>query len=284
MQNDKWFSSFKKGFVTCFVICGAIAGVAGYLIDRLLDLKEAEIDRARAELARVVDVSEKYQKEQVLRTRAESDAASLEATVQRFNAEKWPEKYRAERVAHQATTERLAVLQARYEGLAKQVEEGAADTTEDLEIAQLKTELEIVTTELQRIRELYTKLPEEPRDAPRVVQQLPVRVEVVFRESTEDLARRVCDALKSADFDAQTVSFEGWSSAVNARLAGESHEPFPHRSLLVRDRVAPWLNKIQNVVSSVAGGAPLETPTIGDGTIKALGLAPEEAVIMLLKE
>ena len=60
MQNDKWFSSFKKGFVTCFVICGAIAGVAGYLIDRLLDLKEAEIDRASSQRQLHFPLSDNY--------------------------------------------------------------------------------------------------------------------------------------------------------------------------------------------------------------------------------
>lgn len=166
-----WDTPFKRGFATCFTICAAIAGVAVYFNDKILDLKNTDIARLEKAASQHDDVTEKLHKEQVLRRQAEVHESELEAQLQNLIAEKWEEKYESERLSRKSLEEQLALLEVRNKDLRKSIESSeSVDPKKALEIEYLREELDLAKRELSQLRDLYTK----ERAKPPVVVRVPV--------------------------------------------------------------------------------------------------------------
>ncbi|MBM4038211.1 MAG: hypothetical protein FJ290_06815 [Planctomycetes bacterium] len=203
METEKrpahWLSPFKKGFISCFAICSAIAGVAVYLNNQILALKDEKIDRLEKELSRKDDCAEDYHKEQVLRKQFELKAVQLQESLDGHLAHKWEEKYESEKLNRQALQEKLNLLDVRAEDLKKALESRQQpDPTKDAEIKFLKEQLQIAKAETDQLRTLYTKA-KEREPSPGSSQQAEHKRDAEMKSLKEDLqvAKAEADQLRA---------------------------------------------------------------------------------------
>jgi hypothetical protein len=163
----EWKSSFTKGFMTCVTLCGLIAGVAIYLNDKIIDLKNETIAKLENKISEQIEFSDKYHQELSLRRQAELRVSDLQEQLSIQLGKKWEEKYLSLKIEKNTLEQRFALLKNKFDALKQELNTDKPIKKYEVEINYLKEELRIAKDELTKVRKLYTK---EQQKSPKIIE------------------------------------------------------------------------------------------------------------------